>query len=181
MSRALSCRLREEELGMCKNSLLEGPVGGCATFRHFPQDPYLVMDTTYEPISTPNATPEVLSPESIFPPQTLALASLVFAAVLVAGMSMHRPDDCFSLTRRSTVFAFARKRSSTKGSSIVLVGPSDSGKTAILSSVSEAPSNCNPANLRSPCSSCTAQPYNHTRLHKPTYPNLHSQMGNHRE
>ncbi|KAK7693778.1 hypothetical protein QCA50_003350 [Cerrena zonata] len=71
---------------------------------------------------TPNthvtATPEVISPTNIVPTQTLVFASL-FLAVLVLAITV----------------LISRKRSSYRGNGLLLVGPSDSGKTAILSTL----------------------------------------------
>ncbi|KAI0818641.1 signal recognition particle receptor beta subunit-domain-containing protein [Irpex lacteus] len=62
-------------------------------------------------------TPEVLSPAKVLSSQTLLLASLFFAVLL------------------AVVFFAVRRKSQSKGSSLLLVGPSDGGKTAILSTL----------------------------------------------
>ncbi|KAH9930710.1 P-loop containing nucleoside triphosphate hydrolase protein [Fomitopsis serialis] len=62
--------------------------------------------------------PEVLYPASLFTPQALVLSSLAVAVVLLA------------------VVAFvSRRKSTSKGDALLLVGPSDAGKTAIFSSL----------------------------------------------
>jgi hypothetical protein len=48
------------------------------------------------------------------------------------------------------VYSFARKRSSSRGTAILLLGPSDAGKTAILSSVRRAPSTLSVPQLTRP-------------------------------
>ncbi|KAI0345320.1 hypothetical protein BDW22DRAFT_1325684 [Trametopsis cervina] len=62
-------------------------------------------------------TPEVLSPAVLVSSQTLLLVSLLLAALL------------------ATVFFFVRRKSQSKGNSLLLLGPSDGGKTAILSTL----------------------------------------------
>ncbi|KAI0699688.1 signal recognition particle receptor beta subunit-domain-containing protein [Cytidiella melzeri] len=63
-------------------------------------------------------TPEVLFPmAAVLSSQTLLIASLLLAVLLAA------------------VFLAVRRRSQSKGSSLILVGPSDAGKTAILSTL----------------------------------------------
>ncbi|KAI0797536.1 signal recognition particle receptor beta subunit-domain-containing protein [Abortiporus biennis] len=63
-------------------------------------------------------TPEVISPGSLINPQTLLLTSLLVSVLLI------------------TIFFFiSRRKSGAKGDSLLLVGPSDAGKTAILSTL----------------------------------------------
>ncbi|TCD62176.1 hypothetical protein EIP91_007259 [Steccherinum ochraceum] len=67
---------------------------------------------------SPIATPEVISPVVALSTQTLTIASLGFAVLLVA-----------------LLVSFSRRRSKAKGNTLLLIGPSDAGKTAILSSL----------------------------------------------
>ncbi|KAF9014097.1 signal recognition particle receptor beta subunit-domain-containing protein [Cyathus striatus] len=64
----------------------------------------------------PHRTPEVLSIVPEFSPQTILLASLSLAILLLA-----------------VAIFFGRKRATSKGNALLLVGPSDAGKTALLS------------------------------------------------
>ncbi|OBZ69350.1 Signal recognition particle receptor subunit beta [Grifola frondosa] len=66
----------------------------------------------------PSPEAEVLSPASVFNAQTLAIASLLLAVLLV-----------------TIFFVSARRKSSSKGDALILVGGSDAGKTAILSTL----------------------------------------------
>ncbi|TFK42300.1 signal recognition particle receptor beta subunit-domain-containing protein [Crucibulum laeve] len=63
-------------------------------------------------------TPEVLPAVPTFTPQTLAIASFSFAVLFIAIL----------------VF-FNRRKSSSKGNALLLVGPPDAGKTSILFSL----------------------------------------------
>ncbi|CAL1705189.1 unnamed protein product [Somion occarium] len=78
------------------------------------ETPYVIEIETPDVHVT--ATPEVISPAAVMTPQTILFASLSLAVLLLA------------------IFAImARRKPSYKGNSLLLVGPSDSGKTAILS------------------------------------------------
>ncbi|KAI0072794.1 P-loop containing nucleoside triphosphate hydrolase protein [Panus rudis PR-1116 ss-1] len=77
---------------------------------------YIIQVETPEGHVTP--TPEVISPAVIMTPQTILFASLSFAVLLV-----------------SIWIIVSRRRSSYKGNALLLVGSSDSGKTAILSTL----------------------------------------------
>ncbi|KAH8106791.1 P-loop containing nucleoside triphosphate hydrolase protein [Cristinia sonorae] len=67
---------------------------------------------------TPIPTPEVVSPVPAITSQNLIFASLGVAVLLVA-----------------LLVGLSRKRSKSRGNTLLLVGPSDGGKTAILSSL----------------------------------------------
>jgi len=67
---------------------------------------------------TISVTPEVIPVTDGLSPQTLLLLSLV----LVVGLL--------------TVIAFSRRKSRSRGNALLLVGPQDSGKTAIISTLS---------------------------------------------
>ncbi|EPS93312.1 hypothetical protein FOMPIDRAFT_1136422 [Fomitopsis schrenkii] len=74
------------------------------------------METTNDPTFTP--APEVLSPASVFTPQVLVASSLAAAVILLA-----------------IVAIISRKKSTSRGDALLLVGPSDAGKTAIFSTL----------------------------------------------
>ncbi|KAF8969652.1 P-loop containing nucleoside triphosphate hydrolase protein [Flammula alnicola] len=64
----------------------------------------------------PHETPEILPLSATFTPQTLTIASLIVALLLLAAL-----------------FFLGTKRSKSRGNTFLLVGPSDAGKTSILS------------------------------------------------
>ncbi|KAI0093852.1 P-loop containing nucleoside triphosphate hydrolase protein [Irpex rosettiformis] len=72
---------------------------------------------TEEAVNHNVPTPEILSQAKVISSQTLLLVSLLLAVLLAVG------------------FFAVRKRSQSKGSSLLLVGPSGGGKTAILSTL----------------------------------------------
>ncbi|KZT71307.1 P-loop containing nucleoside triphosphate hydrolase protein [Daedalea quercina L-15889] len=66
----------------------------------------------------PEFEPQVLSPSSVFTPQVLVLSSLAVAVVLLAIIAI-----------------ISRRKSTSKGDALLLVGPSDAGKTTIFSTL----------------------------------------------
>ena len=83
--------------------------------------------------------PEVLPFASSLGPQNLALAALAVAILLVSGeltTSFKPPRITPRLTRVLKVLVlFTKRQSATKGNALLLVGPPDAGKSAILSAV----------------------------------------------
>ncbi|KZT09653.1 P-loop containing nucleoside triphosphate hydrolase protein [Laetiporus sulphureus 93-53] len=75
------------------------------------------MDT-YNTEESLHVESEVLSPASVFTPQTLLIASLSLVVALLA-----------------IIIILSRRRSLSKGDALLLVGYSDAGKTAILSNL----------------------------------------------
>lgn len=88
-------------------------------------------DTTFTP------KPEALSPASVFTPQVLVISSLAVAVILLA--SKHRERDSWNTPANAqscpVVAIISRRKSTSRGDSLLLVGPSDAGKTAIFSTV----------------------------------------------
>ncbi|KAF7967204.1 hypothetical protein HWV62_35119 [Athelia sp. TMB] len=76
------------------------------------------MDQEHLPEKTPEAYPLVAG----FSPQTLGIASFLFAVL------------CLSV-KSPLVFYLSKRKSGSKGTALLLVGPPDSGKTAILSTL----------------------------------------------
>lgn len=76
------------------------------------------MDPSSNPSVTITPQPEVLLPSSVFTRQTLVIASLSLGIVLLA-----------------IFFILTRRRTSARGDAVLLVGPLDAGKTAILSTL----------------------------------------------
>lgn len=76
------------------------------------------MDPSLNPSVTITPQPEVLLPSSVFTRQTLVIASLSLGIVLLA-----------------IFFILTRRRTSARGDAVLLVGPLDAGKTAILSTL----------------------------------------------
>ncbi|KAF9819789.1 hypothetical protein IEO21_01880 [Rhodonia placenta] len=79
------------------------------------------MDPSLNPSVTITPQPEVLLPSSVFTRQTLVIASLSLGIVLLA-----------------IFFILTRRRTSARGDAVLLVGPLDAGKTAILSTSNSA-------------------------------------------
>ncbi|KAH7929734.1 hypothetical protein BV22DRAFT_1191774 [Leucogyrophana mollusca] len=75
------------------------------------------MDDSLPQEATPEATPEVLPLVAGTSTQTLAFGSFVLALTILCA------------------FLFSRRRSRSRGNALLLVGPPDSGKTAILSTL----------------------------------------------
>lgn len=71
---------------------------------------------------------------SAFIPYLRALDVLLTRCVL-SSASLRLPTDAVFLQYLASVFLLVRSKSSKGGSTILLVGPSDGGKTAIFSSV----------------------------------------------
>ena len=106
------------------------------------QQPYTPKDTDMSsatPLSMGGTQAFSYSIWSMAMPSSLSvpvLGTLSLAVLFILGF-ISGYICVFNLIKLTVVFTLARKRkSSTKGSAIVLIGPSDAGKTAIYSAVS---------------------------------------------
>jgi signal recognition particle receptor subunit beta len=82
--------------------------------------------------NTTSESPHPALISSKFTTQTLALASLSLAIFCIASSYIIH-NLCCILTPRSVLVFATRRKSRNAGNSLLLVGPPDSGKTAILS------------------------------------------------
>ena len=82
----------------------------------------------------PLGTPEVAPIVAMFTPQVLMIGSAILAIVLVA-CRFQLAYKWACLTLQSAVWALFNRTASKRGGDLLLVGPPDAGKTAILSQV----------------------------------------------
>lgn len=83
------------------------------------------------------ATPEVSPLVGSLSAANLGLLSLTIALFLFIG-PLHRVRLIPRETNPDLVISYTRGKSKSRGNALLLVGPPDSGKTAILSNVSSA-------------------------------------------
>lgn len=93
------------------------------------------MDPSLNPSVTITPQPEVLLPSSVFTRQTLVIASLSLGIVLLASQCSSAMSYTMLAHLSSVFFILTRRRTSARGDAVLLVGPLDAGKTAILSTV----------------------------------------------
>lgn len=117
---------------------VRGTISISTTTRH---QPIHFDGSNFSMDSIQSTEAEILPVSSGFnlPPNTLLLVSAVVAVLGVLGE--HSSDLVFAVADGwlSTVFILLQRRTSAKGSTILLVGPSDGGKSAVFSSVRTLP------------------------------------------
>lgn len=94
------------------------------------------MDNHHTDETVIAATPEVLPLVGSLSAANLGLLSLAIALFLLIG-PFHRVLLIPHEANSDTVISYARSKSRSRGNALLLVGPPDSGKTAILSNVSQ--------------------------------------------
>ncbi|KAF6763842.1 signal recognition particle receptor beta subunit-domain-containing protein [Ephemerocybe angulata] len=111
----------------------------------------------------PHETPEVLDAIAFAPPQTLLAASLGFALLLVLAF-----------------IVLGRKKSKSRGNALLLVGPMDSGKTAIFSRLAYAQTLPTHTSLQANASDISLTPSKTIRIIDiPGHPRIRNQFTDH--
>lgn len=137
MSTCTSFWLGNWELWIKNRQTISGGVKHC-TWLSMPDNwsvIILTLTTTNMDGERLHKTAEVLPLSSPLSPQTLIFSTFLIALLLLAGIFNFTHSS--NTSWRTTVTIYRNKRRlASKGNSFLLVGPSDGGKTAILSQVS---------------------------------------------